>query len=53
MGSPQSAGLRYVHMFAENDLEALAGQTGWRVEASEYHDGHTGNLGLYQVWRAV
>jgi tRNA (uracil-5-)-methyltransferase TRM9 len=52
-GSPQSAGLRYVHMFTETDLVALAEQTSWKVLSSTYHDGHTGNLGLYQVWRAV
>ncbi|MEI8132314.1 MAG: class I SAM-dependent methyltransferase [Leptolinea sp.] len=52
-GSPQSAGLRYVHMFNEADLAGLAVQTGWKVESTAYHDGHTGNLGLYQVWRAV
>jgi SAM-dependent methyltransferase len=52
-GSPQSAGLRYVHMFTETELVDLAAQTGWLVESSSYHDGHTGNLGLYQIWRAV
>jgi tRNA (uracil-5-)-methyltransferase TRM9 len=51
--SPQSTGLRYVHVFTESDLRQLASQTGWQVESSSYHDGHTGNLGLYQVWRAV
>lgn len=50
-GSPQSAGLRYVHLFTENDLQSLAVETGWQVVSSSYHDGHTGNLGLYQVWR--
>ena len=28
-GSPQNAGLRYVHMFTEADLDLLAQQTGW------------------------
>ncbi|HEX7555128.1 MAG TPA: class I SAM-dependent methyltransferase [Leptolinea sp.] len=52
-GSPQNAGLRYVHVFSEADLNALALETGWKVESSSYHDGHTGNLGLYQIWRIV
>lgn len=52
-GSPQSTGLRYIHLFTESDLGELAGQTGWQVTASSFHDGHTGNLGLYQTWRAV
>ncbi len=52
-GSPQSAGLRYVHLFDEGDLHNLADETGWKVKSSSYHDGHTGNLGLYQVWKAV
>jgi tRNA (uracil-5-)-methyltransferase TRM9 len=52
-GSPQSAGLRYVHLFNEADLNTLASETGWQVKSSSYHDGHTGNLGLYQVWQAV
>lgn len=52
VGSPQSVGLRYVHLFTDNDLCDLAGQTGWRVVSSSFHDGHTGNLGLYQVWQA-
>jgi SAM-dependent methyltransferase len=51
--SPQSAGLRYVHLFSEDDLYGMAEATGWKVMSSSYHDGHTGNLGLYQVWKAV
>src|SRR5512133_1510439 len=52
-GSPQNAGLRYVHLFTETDLHNMAEDTGWKVKSSSYHDGHTGNLGLYQVWQAV
>jgi tRNA (uracil-5-)-methyltransferase TRM9 len=52
-GSPQNAGLRYVHLFTETDLHSMAEDTGWKVKSSSYHDGHTGNLGLYQVWQAV
>lgn len=52
-GSPQSVGLRYVHVFTENEMRELAEATGWVVIDSSYHDGHTGNLGLYQVWQAA
>jgi hypothetical protein len=44
-------GLRYVHHFTENELEALARFSGFRVVDSFYSDGDTGNLGLYQVWQ--
>lgn len=50
-GSPQDAGLRYVHLFTEDDLQSMAEETGLQVISSSYHDGHTGNLGLYQVWK--
>lgn len=52
-GSPQSAGLRYVHIFSEDEMSDLAEESGWSVVHTSYHDGHTGNLGLYQVWQAV
>jgi len=44
-------GLRYVHHFTENELEALARFSGFRVVDTFYSDGDTGNLGLYQVWQ--
>ena len=43
-------GLRYVHHFTEEELERLAGETGFRVEESYYSDGEGGRLGLYQTW---
>ena len=46
-------GLRYVHHFDAAELEALAGEAGFRVEESFYSDGESGNLGLYQVWKRV
>jgi len=46
------AGLRYVHHFTEEELSVLARQTGFRVVETFYADGQTGNLGLYQVWKA-
>jgi SAM-dependent methyltransferase len=44
-------GLRYVHHFDENELGALAEETGFIVADSFYSDGEGGNLGLYQVWK--
>jgi SAM-dependent methyltransferase len=44
-------GLRYVHHFSEEELSALAHETGFAVSETFYSDGETGNLGLYQVWR--
>jgi SAM-dependent methyltransferase len=46
-------GLRYVHHFSEEELMELAQASGFAVEATFYSDGETGDLGLYQVWRAV
>jgi 2-polyprenyl-3-methyl-5-hydroxy-6-metoxy-1,4-benzoquinol methylase len=48
-----SVAMRYVHLFSENELSGLAGISGFVVEDSFYSDGHEGNLGLYQYWRAV
>jgi tRNA (uracil-5-)-methyltransferase TRM9 len=44
-------GLRYAHHFSAEELSALAGQAGFKVEASFLSDGENGRLGLYQVWR--
>ena len=44
-GSPQSAGLRYVHMFTETDLEALAVEN--RL-AGEIHVSTT--MGIPEIW---
>ena len=43
-------GLRYVHHYDENELQELAGATGFQIKDIFYSDGETGNLGLYQVW---
>jgi SAM-dependent methyltransferase len=43
-------GLRYVHHFSEEELQELAGSTGYRVVKTYYSDGEGGRLGLYQVW---
>ena len=44
-------GLRYVHLFSDEDLRIAANQYGFEVETSFLSDGSTGNLGLYQVWK--
>ena len=46
-------GLRYVHLFSEDELEDLATETGFEVLESFYSDGSGGKLGLYQVWKRV
>jgi tRNA (uracil-5-)-methyltransferase TRM9 len=43
-------GLRYVHHFSEDELNDLAGASGFRVRETFYSDGETGNLSLYQRW---
>lgn len=43
-------GLRYAHQFSVEELLGLAGQAGFKVEASFLSDGENGKLGLYQIW---
>jgi tRNA (uracil-5-)-methyltransferase TRM9 len=43
-------GLRYVHLFAEDELRALAERTGFRIVDVYRSDGEGGRLGLYQTW---
>lgn len=43
-------GLRYVHHFSIEELDELAGQTGFTITDSFLSDGEGGKLGLYQVW---
>jgi SAM-dependent methyltransferase len=50
---PEKVGLRYVHQFSREELNALAAASGFRVEETFESDGEGGRLGLYQVWRAV
>jgi len=49
-GDGISQGLRYVHIFTENELANLAESSGFEVKESFYSDGKEGNLGLYQSW---
>jgi tRNA (uracil-5-)-methyltransferase TRM9 len=44
-------GLRYVHLFDEQELRELAEESNFTVVDTFYSDGETGNLGLYQIWR--
>jgi len=44
-------GLRYVHQFSEEELSALAGESGFEIVETFYSDGEGGKLGLYQVWK--
>jgi len=45
-----TGGLRYVHVFSENELSSLAELSGFEVVNCFYSDGKEGNLGLYQTW---
>jgi SAM-dependent methyltransferase len=45
-------GLRYVHHFSEAELSMLAHEAGFEIGETFYSDGETGNLGLYQIWKA-
>jgi len=47
------AGLRYVHHFAESELQELAKAAEFQIIDVFYSDGETGNLGLYQVWKSA
>ena len=44
-------GLRYVHLFTPEELQALAHGAGFEVIAAYESDGSGGRLGLYQVWQ--
>ena len=46
-------GLRYVHHFNEDELQALAEASGFHVVETFYSDGENGRLGLYQVWKPI
>ncbi|MDX1437390.1 MAG: class I SAM-dependent methyltransferase [Anaerolineales bacterium] len=43
-------GQRYAHHFLPEELQSLADQSGFTIEAQFFSDGREGNLGLYQVW---
>lgn len=44
-------GLRYVHLFDEDELHLLAQQSQFRITETFYSDGREGNLSIYQVWQ--
>ena len=46
-------GLRYVHIFSEEELAFYADKTGFRIAESFFSDGKEGNLALYQKWEKV
>lgn len=52
-GQEEQVGQRYVHLFSEEELAVLAEQSGFEVEKSWYSDGKSGDLALYQRWRAI
>ena len=46
-------GLRYVHLFNEEEISELANRCGFRVTEQFYADGAEGNLALYSKLRTV
>ncbi len=44
-------GLRYVHHFDPQELEALAREAGFQIVETFFSDGEGGQLSLYQVWQ--
>jgi tRNA (uracil-5-)-methyltransferase TRM9 len=52
-GQTDQPGLRYVHLFTNNELEILAADSGFRIVSEFQSDGASGDLSLYQVWRRV
>ncbi len=46
-------GLRYVHLFNEDELETLASQAGFSIEETFYSDGEGGKLAIYQIWKPM
>ena len=50
-GQPEQVGLRYVHLFAEEELARLAAESGFEAVDSFTSDGQGGRQGLYQTWR--
>jgi len=43
-------GLRYVHLFSEEELSALAQESGFRISQTFHSDGKGGESSLYQIW---
>jgi SAM-dependent methyltransferase len=46
------SGLRYIHQFSSEELTELAGSAGFEVIEEFHSDGETGDLGMYQTWKA-
>ena len=51
--SSEKQGLRYVHLFNEEEIAALAERSGFCVTEQFYSDGAEGNLALYTRLKAV
>jgi len=50
-GQDSARGLRYVHLFAREELSALAVESNCHIVTEFESDGKGGNLALYQVWQ--
>jgi SAM-dependent methyltransferase len=51
-GQAETSGLRYVHIFSQEELAELASETGFKIIDTFESDGEGGRLGLYQHWVA-
>ncbi len=49
----EKQGLRYVHLFSEDEIEELAFRSGFSVTEQFYSDGAEGNLALYTKLKTV
>lgn len=49
----EKQGLRYVHLFRENELEGLAAESGFSAVDRFYSDGAEGNLALYMELKMI
>jgi SAM-dependent methyltransferase len=46
-------GLRYVHVFSQDELSQLGTSTGFAVQETFFSDGEGDRLGIYQIWKVV
>jgi tRNA (uracil-5-)-methyltransferase TRM9 len=49
-GQAEKQGYRYVHLFSREELDELAGESGFEVVDEFESDGVGGKLSLYQIW---
>jgi len=50
-GQTEQQGLRYVHLYSQEELAELAAAAGFTIVFEFHSDGKEGNLALYQAWK--